>query len=216
MQKLLGEAAIIPSLLHRVDHQYSASSKRNISLAEQLICSFIDALDSLQRLENTLVNQGHRPSPQQPPYSCQAKELDCPDRILCFHDITTANVLIHIWTFKVVCLTELRDLAMSVPSRIFEHRVLPGGLHQARLDDQARELSVLTCQSMEFCLQDSMALYGPASTLYPLQVAYQNLKASPRHRKSVDYIEWIVERLVDKGLHAAPYIVFVPDSLLGA
>lgn len=208
MQKLLGESAIIPSLLHRVDHQYKASSERNIFLAEQLICSFVDALGRLQRLENALVNQGHRPFPQQPPPCCQAEGLDFPERILWFHDITTANVFIHIWTFKVVCMTELRDLATSVPSRIFEHQDLPGGLHLAQLDNQTRELSVLTCQSMEFCLQDSMALYGPASTLYPLQVAYQNLRVSPQHRKSVDYIEWTVERLVAKGLHAVPYIVF--------
>lgn len=208
MQKLLGEAAVIASLLHEVDRRYKVASERNISLAEEFILSFVEALGRLQRLEDALVNQGHHPSPRQSVPGCQTEEYFHLERILWFPDITTANVLIHIWTFKVVCMTELRDLATSVPVRVFECQDLPGGLHRAQLDELISELSILICQSMEFCLQDNMALYGPASTLYPLQIAYQNLKASPEHKKTVAYIEWVVERLVAKGLRAMPHIVF--------
>lgn len=208
MQKLLGVAAVIPSLLYNVDHWYNKLSERSSFQAQELIASFVNALDRLTKLEDELAKQGHRPCPQSPASGYHPEKLGHPGRILWFPNITAANVMIHLWSFMVVCMTEIRNLARSLSLQVLENLKLPDELHPAQLDDRAIELSILTSQSMEFCLQDCMALYGPASTLYPLRIAHQTLKASTQHRESVAYVEWIVERLVAKGLRAVPHIVF--------
>lgn len=170
---------------------------------EDIATSLIDVLCRLQRLEDSLENDGHRPYGQIP-----SPDFDLPstDFALWFPSITTANVLAHLWTFKIVCLTELRDLATFFPPVL--DQPLSNGIHPSQLGGQIIELSILTCRSMEFTLQDKMALYGPASTFYPLQIAYKSLKNSSAQHKNAAYCESVVERLVAKGLRAVPHIVF--------
>ena len=65
------------------------------------------------------------------------------------------------------------------------------------------------CLSMDYLMQDAMKLFGPASTFYPLQIAYQTFKMNESGQKeNMARVEGVVGRLIKKGLQSAPSIVF--------
>ncbi|KAJ4290095.1 hypothetical protein N0V88_006601 [Collariella sp. IMI 366227] len=44
--------------------------------------------------------------------------------------------------------------------------------------DEAKRLSVMICQSIEYLMQEEMKLFGPTSVILPLRTAYETFKAS--------------------------------------
>lgn len=67
----------------------------------------------------------------------------------------------------------------------------------------ARQISL----SMDYLLKEDMDLFGPASSSFPLHVAWHTLKDGGRVCDRA-YIEGLVDRLVQRGLLSAPALVF--------
>lgn len=64
----------------------------------------------------------------------------------------------------------------------------------------------MICQSLDYLLQDNMKLYGPASTLFPLKVAYKTFQEDSTN--AVEQLAWCqstIARLVSKGLNIASF-----------
>jgi hypothetical protein len=204
MQKFLGEAAVIPSTLHRIDLACGSSNQRAACVLSDGFSSLLSMISRLEVFEDQVRRDENA-------ISCRNASKDQPythPTILWFADITTANVLVYIWTFKTVCLTEIAKLVYSGLVPDSNERLLSGRLSLFLIDHEIKMLCESICRSMEYLTQDKMGLYGPASTFYPLHVAYRSLKRDSSQGVNIAYCEEIVARLVGKGLRVAPYIVF--------
>ncbi|RAK79946.1 uncharacterized protein BO72DRAFT_493782 [Aspergillus fijiensis CBS 313.89] len=200
IQKLFCRASAIPTLLSNVDQfkaesQDSSLAEENVLNARALKFSFVSALTNLNEMENELTSQGHRPC-QPPPSNSKSVESKHLDRVLWFPGITSANALVYLWTFKIICMTELRELAEFSAPRHIEDEICFRDLSPASLKHQIIELAVLICQSMEYCIQDEMALYGPASAIYPLRIAHKILKSATNYGAHTKWFRQILEAAV--------------------
>ncbi|KAJ6036709.1 hypothetical protein N7540_000988 [Penicillium herquei] len=123
-----------------------------------------------------------------------------------------ANVLTHLWAFQITCATEIERLAPLALDCVFHKHISEfedpfiSNLvdNKERMVDLGRNIYL----SMDYLLQDEMELFGPASTFYPLRVAYQRFKASqPEMTGDIACIENIVDRLAQKGLLGSRSII---------
>jgi hypothetical protein len=60
---------------------------------------------------------------------------------------------------------------------------------------------------MDYLLKEDMGLFGPASSYFPLRVAWEVLKESGDHFDGA-HVKRSVDRLVTRGLLSAPTLVF--------
>ncbi|KAJ5713541.1 uncharacterized protein N7483_010722 [Penicillium malachiteum] len=123
-----------------------------------------------------------------------------------------ANVLTHLWAFQITCATEIERLAPLALDCVFNTHISafedPFISNLVENKEQMIDLGRKIYLSMDYLLQDEMELFGPASTFYPLRVAYQRFKASqPESTGDIAYIENIVDRLAQKGLLASRSII---------
>jgi hypothetical protein len=73
---------------------------------------------------------------------------------------------------------------------------------------EADRLAYLICSSMGYLLQDEMKLFGPVSTLFPVQIAYLRFKKDEtQYQSGIHFIKGVVAQLVQKGLLSAPLLV---------
>lgn len=83
-----------------------------------------------------------------------------------------------------------------------------------RIRAEGDQLAFLICASIRYLLQDEMKLFGPASALFPVQIAYAWFE---RHRacsqSGIDFIKRVVAQLVQRGLQSAPSLVFGESSV---
>lgn len=197
MQRLLCRAAEIPTILHKIDSGYQSSQQLSLSDAQGCLALLIEAL---ARLEDSVKSDGDT--------YCLSHLRRSFDNQFSFPDVIAANMLTHLWAFKLVCLLEVDKLVNSCPVQILPHQSLPGNVQFRHLHQHVITLSQCICDSMEYLLQDSLALYGPTSTIYPLQIAYKTLKRYPSQQVGISYCEQVVQRLVEKGIRVAPYFVY--------
>lgn len=67
---------------------------------------------------------------------------------------------------------------------------------------------------MEYLLRDEMGLFGPASTYFPLQVAYETfLEDESKGKEGIAFVKGVVLRLVQKGLRSAPVLVLTRRTM---
>ncbi|KAF7593561.1 hypothetical protein BBP40_011181 [Aspergillus hancockii] len=209
MQKLLIEAANIPTILHRIDQEIGESTFSTASSINSNLSSIMESLTRLELFEAS-VNSGADGLYYQeiPTDRINRGSSKVSNTVLWFPNITIANMFTHLWAFKIVCITEIDKLTKLSPIQLPADSLLPGDIHVEGLSQRMVKLSQSICRSMEYLMQDTMALYGPASTFYPLQIAYKTLRGDPLRSADVTFCEQVVERLVQKGLRVAPDIVF--------
>lgn len=171
MQRLLGYAAVLPSLLHRADGAKLIPAQQGFAEIRAITLALSQLLDVLRQW--VLSYQNLFPGPL---YWTQPKDLK-PDYIsvlpFCFPNALAATALIHCWTFQIICLTQLYELGIL------------GRSHQPcgdfnddfalRILEECVDLSVKVCQSMSYFLEDNMKIYGPAAAMFPFRVAHRTL-----------------------------------------
>ncbi|KAK2755517.1 hypothetical protein FQN54_006457 [Arachnomyces sp. PD_36] len=211
MQSLLSQIAIIPGLLQRSDRLLDPHCEGTDSEARTVFGTFIATLSSLEQWEIALRRNSSTPCY----WTCtrDSRSLGsllgkCNDAIW-FPNVTMANVYTHLWTFRILCVAELDKIVTRFPCLVFEDSILSDYFQPTLILEEKVKLSRKICSSMEYLMQDEMKLFGPASTFFPLQTAYQIFTRNEFQQRDDRFrIESIVARLVEKGLRLAPVIVF--------
>lgn len=187
--------------------------KGSIKDQDEAVClfdSFSDILKGLNKWEVSVSNNAARPLHWYQEQTTEASKIPAV-KIPCiwFSGITMANACTHIWSFRIICLYEMERLAFSFPQLSFAQLKMLGELGIKSVPQGARNLMSQICQSMEYLLQEEMKLFGPASAVLPLQVAYAIATIDPnRHRAEVTVIRNIIDRVVRKGLQSFPLHIF--------
>ncbi|KAK2798628.1 hypothetical protein FQN50_008786 [Emmonsiellopsis sp. PD_5] len=213
IQSLFGQIAIIPALLQQIDQLLAQNphSSRDLE-AKSILYAFVGILSNLEKWETLLQSDSDVPS-----YSICTGDYSSPrpalskdnDIVIWFPNVTMANVYTHLWTFRIVCLTEAEKILALLPRHALEEDpMLLRQFQPALVEEKVLRLSSLICSSMEYLMQDGMKLYGPASTFLPLRTAYHAFITSESQAPNISRIKTIVNRLVGRGLRAAPFIVF--------
>ena len=210
MQSLLSRTAILPSLLQRMDRHFGQTLIQDECEDVRLFNCFRDILISLNEWEASVSN-----SESQPLYWYQGQDTEVsempPIKIPCiwFPGITMANALTYIWSFRIICFYEIEHLAISRPQPSFDYSRALGELRIKNILHNAQTLVSQICQSMEYLLQDEMKLFGPASAVLPLQVAYAVATMYPSlYQVELAVITKVIDRLVAKGLQSYPSYIF--------
>lgn len=210
MQSLLGQAAALPTILHTLDKLSGPdASDKNQYECERILNCFNDLLNGLNNWEaSESINV------TSPLYWYRVQD---PEEIPCiwFPSITMANAITYIWAFRIICLCEMERLASSLPQPSIEYLRILKEQHIESVQKSSETLMRRICESMEYLLQEEMKLFGPASTILPLQVAYAVATMNGnQHNAQLPILKRIVERLVLKGLQSFPMLIFERNSFL--
>lgn len=164
MQTLLGHCAVIPRLLEKLDRKE---------------LSDLDAQDSLLEIKQTLQdwetkfvrsdNSVYRPvAPSRLDLSVDVRSL--PDPCFDFLDVSSANSLSHCWSFQIVCLLELLNIAHQSSGDI------KPDCDESNHSSNILDLCTLICRGLPYLLQNDMALYGPLSVGFPLRIVLESIE----------------------------------------
>lgn len=181
VQELISEAAVIPSILERLDKAGPSGG-----VAAETLHEFEAALTRLDAWADAF--QSSAPSPI---YRLEPSGGDGRARIW-FQSITTANALTHFWAFKVICLGNIHKLRDAGLDASNERKAAQFG--------EIRHLSVMICQSIEYLMQERMRLFGPTSVALPLRTAYEAFEAEGD--QCCEELEWckgIFAGILDRG-----------------
>jgi hypothetical protein len=205
MQCLITETAALPTLLRQTDQLLMSASETN---HVRELCNAY--LEILSRLESWEASFRDTTSPQF--WTCStnpSSRAPAPlDLCLWFPNITMANVYTHLWSFRIICVSEVSQLVSLFPSV---------GWCDSRMStfipdncwEFLRSLSLQICSSMEYLMQDDLRLFGPMSSMLPLRTAYKVLIGDKNgQNQHIAYIKKLVEWLVGKRIRSAPYMVY--------
>ncbi|KAK3902462.1 P-loop containing nucleoside triphosphate hydrolase protein [Staphylotrichum tortipilum] len=175
VQALMSEAVAIPGILERMD----AEGGRVDADAEALQRFEV----VLGRLDAWAAGFHSLALPSCPLFWFQPPGDDGRHKIW-FQDITAANALTHYWAFRVICLrniARLRASSLESPKTGFL--------------EEAKRLSVMICQSIEYLMQDRMKLFGPTSVALPLRTAHETFQSGVD--QSASELQWCRAILAD-------------------
>ncbi|GAB1311452.1 hypothetical protein MFIFM68171_01662 [Madurella fahalii] len=176
VQALMSEAAIIPSILERLDRAGSSGD-----VAAEVLHEFEAVLGRLDAWADSF----HSSAPS--PIFWLEPSVDAGRQHIWFPSITVANALTHFWAFKVICLGNIRRLkAAGVDS---------SNGRKAAHCGEIKSLSVMICQSTEYLMQDRMRLFGPTSVMLPLRTAYEAFEVEGY--ESYEELEWCKRLFAD-------------------
>lgn len=185
MQLLISNAAILPSLLEAVDSLNSLSSDAAISEAQSIRCRLLEVLKFLCKWRSL------HEMDIKPPW---------------FPNILTANVHIHTLSFEVICIMEIEkvDVFLDGHGSTFTSAASQT-LESDYSDRKAWELAEKICRSVDYFLQEDMRLFGPASAIFPLRVAYDVLsRDSQGNQEHIRRCQVLFGRIRQTGLSAIP------------
>ncbi|KAL2136172.1 hypothetical protein VTI74DRAFT_5225 [Chaetomium olivicolor] len=183
VQALMSEAAAIPAILEKLD------SEGVDAVAEEALHEFDAVLDRLNAWGDGFQSSAS-PSPLfwfQPSSGTERPHI-------WFQNITMANVLTHLWAFKIMCLRNIHQLRLVIS------KLDSKSSHATTNSDEAKRLSTMICQSTEYLMQEKMKLFGPTSVTLPLRTAYAAFEAGGVETK--EELEWcrdIVDDLRNRG-----------------
>lgn len=212
MQSLLSEAASVPTLLQRMDEIHDPQvTIDKVCVVMQLSSDFVYTLHRLDEWEASVLSRETQPVywyQDQETGSCEVPTTTKVLRIW-FPGITMANAFTYVWSFRIICLFEMRRLAITFPRSNLHYAKKLGEVDGRNFLDNARVLTKQVCQSMDYLLQDRMKLFGPASAILPLQLIYAVAELDPdAHQIEMEVVRKAIRRLVSKGLRSFPSYIF--------
>lgn len=162
--------------------------------ALDLTSRFLQAADQLAQWERTEFPVYH--SPLWWPVTTAGGET-----YLWFQDLAVANCTTYFWAFRIICLTNIRQLRIEFPSLLLLDIDIDGKSPESiEVTQEIIQLSNQIIQSMEFLTQEEMGVYGVASAALPLQIAFGVLSdmGSDSEAGSKPYLKTI-KKIIDKG-----------------
>lgn len=186
MQLLISDAATLPSLLEAIDNLGSLPSDTAISEAQRIRSGLLEVHKSLCKWK-----------------SLHKIDATCP----WFPNIITANVYTHALSFEIVCLTEIEKVDSFLANHGSNFTSAAGQTQEVNYSDRkAWELADKVCQSIEYFLQEGMRLFGPASAVFPLRIAYYVLsRDSEGNQEGVRRCQGFIARIRRMGISAIPH-----------
>ncbi|EHK27066.1 uncharacterized protein TRIVIDRAFT_35105, partial [Trichoderma virens Gv29-8] len=183
MQSLLDQIASLPSLLQRLD---AISSSNRAHQNEEIIALHKDFDSQMLRLEEWEANLETSSNSRLfwwPVSSLSDDETIFPISYD-FTNILAANTMSHYWSFLLVIQISISTLlTISKEKEINVTYLLK---HQAAISPEKRvDLARDICQSMRYHLQPEMGLYGPAATLFPINVALQIFRMENKTKEAI-------------------------------
>jgi hypothetical protein len=174
MQRLLSEASGIPTILELIDTLEHGPPSVSSFIAEQAIALLTTSYNNLEGWGEPL---NADPSTG---FFCWRTTSNSPWALggynIWFPSVSAANLAMHLWAFKVVCLAEIQKLQTRFPGISCDWSVPAGCQLGCLLRDTYIELCVKIVQSANFLLQDRLALFGPLSIPFPLRTACQTFE----------------------------------------
>jgi hypothetical protein len=177
LQNLLGLAAHIPGILEKTDNFMHDSSDTAIDAAQERVAELMGSKANLEAWHSSFLQ-----STSTPLYWHRTAEnaLEGDFELLWYRDLSTANIFTYLWSFQLICLTEIQSLLEQYPD--LER------LEHIRTDETKGirnvciELSIRIYQSMEYVLQEDFMLYGVSSAGFPLHTACKALELDAKGR----------------------------------
>ncbi|KAK2130616.1 hypothetical protein NOF04DRAFT_1317801 [Fusarium oxysporum II5] len=171
MQRLFSEVSSIPTILELIDTLEHSPPRAATLIATEAISLLINTHNHLQGWGDPL---GAEPSTGLFCWRIPSESLSALAGCnIWFPSVSVANVVMHLWAFKAVCLTEIRKLRTRFPHVSCDWPVQSDCELKDHFQNNLRELSVRIVQGTDFLLQDRMALFGPLSIMFPLATAYE-------------------------------------------
>ncbi|RAH76251.1 hypothetical protein BO86DRAFT_373247 [Aspergillus japonicus CBS 114.51] len=171
MQRLLGYAAVLPSLLHQADAAKLIPAQQGVAEVQAVTQALTKLLKELRQWVLSYQNLFRGPLYWTKPKDRKSSYVSLLP--LCFPNALAATALIHCWTFQIICLTQLDEIGV-----LSKHSQHCGDFHDVfplRIPKDPVDICVKICQSMDYFLEDNMKVYGPAAAIFPFQIAYRTL-----------------------------------------
>lgn len=186
MQLLISDAAMLPSLLEATDNLGGLPSNTAISEALRIRSGLFEVHKSLCKWR-----------------SLHEMDSTCP----WFANIMTANVHLHSLSFEIICLEEMEKVDLFLDDHGSPFRSAAGQTPGIGYSDRkAWELADKICQSVEYFLQEEMRLFGPASAVFPLRIAYDVLsRDSQGNQEDIRRCQVLIDRIRQTGISAIPH-----------
>lgn len=186
LQLLIGDAATIPSLLEAIDGLSSLPSDLAISEAQRIRQGLLEVQNCLHKWESL-----HQMDSTYPLFS----------------SLMTANVHTHALSFEIICLKEIEKVEMLLTDYGITARLAAD--ETVEIDYSDRKVSELARQvlsAVDHFLQDEMRLFGPASAVFPLRVAYKVLsKDYEGNQCNIRRCRKLIARIRERGISAVPH-----------
>lgn len=214
-QELYSEVAAIPSILQQIDILNRKSSSENGSALRGLIRSLFETSRQLRVWGNSLCLNT---IPLFTSFSgLQPNFINIPQKSsnpIWFPNISIANGITHCWSVQLFCLLEIDKILSTLPGCTGIPVESSEEITTITIRAEGDRLAFLICLSFRYLFQDAMKLFGPASALFPAQIAYAWFE---RHRdcnqSGICFIKGVVTQFVQKGLLSAPRLVFGESSI---
>ncbi|GIK00269.1 hypothetical protein Aspvir_004289 [Aspergillus viridinutans] len=210
MQDFLSGVAIIPNYLHAVDQLMANPDDGSADNVSEVCFAFVEWIDRLEQWEQMLEREEGAPYEisSEGEHPSQAINPGITGHTLWYPCVTMANVCTHLWAIRIVCLKEIDKLRATF-SNILEACIPAKFCSVEYQQNQVLTLSKRICHSMEYLLQDELKFFGPASTVFPLKVAYDSFRECGRGQEGyIKFCRSIVSRLDAKGLRSIPAAIY--------
>lgn len=186
LQLLISDAATIPSLLEAIDGLSSLPTDLAISEAQRIRQGLLEVQNCLHQWQ-----------------SLHPMDLTYP----LFPSLMTANVHTHALSFEIICLKEMKKVEMLLTGHGRTVRLAADEtLGMDCSDRKASELARQILSAVDHFLQDEMRLFGPASAVFPLRVAYKVLsKDYEGNQCNLRRCRKLIGRIRERGISAVPH-----------
>ncbi|OPB40318.1 hypothetical protein A0O28_0003970 [Trichoderma guizhouense] len=203
MQSLLDEISGLPSLLQRLDLISRSDTEHQQEEIAALYKDFDTQMLRLEEWEANLKISTNSRVLWWPVTSSPDHEASFPISYE-FANILVANTMSHYWSFLLVIQTSISTLLILSKEKDVDVAYLLK--QRATISPENRvALAKDICQSMRYHLQPEMGLYGPAATLYPINVALQIFREENK-MKEVVWCENFISKLETMGILLASHI----------
>lgn len=202
MQSLLSDVASLPSILEATDilrdNSSSIASTKALKLKTDVLC----ILNSLSRWKYRFETE----ATELPNFTHDKQSSGHPDEIehvLWFPSLLIANINIHVWAFELVCLLEMERLQSFLREHGYHTELEKNTSSENYIQTRTLELAIRICRSLKYLMQDEMRLHGPASAIFPLQIAYETLsKNQYANAAHLQHCWGLFKRIRHKGYQA--------------
>ncbi|ESZ95785.1 hypothetical protein SBOR_3802 [Sclerotinia borealis F-4128] len=173
MQKLIGDVAVLPSILEEIDTLQALPPDAAVQRAYMAKIALSGVHDRLSKWDG-------RFGKEEKSNHEFLQHTDITDRWkdevldFWFSSLLAANVYTHMWDFQIICRTEIAELSSFVRD-CNGYGIARVGKAREEHDPRLLALATRIYQCMEYLLQDEMMLYGPAAAIFPLKTAYNVL-----------------------------------------
>ncbi|KAH8651529.1 hypothetical protein BGZ60DRAFT_549781 [Tricladium varicosporioides] len=130
-----------------------------------------------------------------------------------FANILIANTISHYWGFLLILQISIETLR-SISSKQGLENACPTKHSVEFLQDKTVEVANDICRGMDYHLQPEMKLYGPAATLFPINIALQVFRGAKRV-KEVKWCEDFILKLRQMGVRLAPHVPLIQKNESG-